>query len=399
MPLNDRRIRVTHIITRLVRGGAAQVVLSNAAGLDKSRFKSTIVCGPESGSEGDCFEDARRHGVPVHIIPSLVRDISPVKDLKALLNMIDILRRTRVDIVHTHTSKAGVLGRFAAAISGIRAVVHSPHGHIFGKDANIPGVTGRPLRKAFFYFLERAAAPQARKIVTLTARNRNDHIALGLASPSKLSVLHNAVDVDCFEAAKPKRDAMRAELGYEPDDCVIGIIGRLTSEKGHKSLLEAFCTVSKKMPKVRLLVVGGGPLRGELERAARELELDDCVRFLGVREDVPELMSASDIVALASTYEGLGIVLLEAMALGKPVVATRVGGVPEIVVGGETGLLVGPNDPQAMADAIERLARDENMCARMGNAGKKRVQESFTMPIMLKRLEKLYEDVLTCQRR
>jgi glycosyltransferase involved in cell wall biosynthesis len=353
-----------------------------------------VVCGAECGEEGDCFDEAKQESVPVYIIPSLVRDVSIVKDLRALYCITRLIRRERVDIVHTHTSKAGIIGRFAAALSDVRAVVHSPHGHIFGKDANIPGVTGHPLQQRLFYYLERMSSSLARRIVTLTERNKIEHIKLGLAPAAKLSVLHNAVDIDKFSKAAARRKGVREELGYGESDIVIGIIGRLTTEKGHASLLEAVCKLAGRNGNIRLLIVGGGPLLIELEETVCKLGIEKHVIFLGVREDVPELVAASDIIALSSFYEGLGIVLLEAMAAKKPVVATRVGGVPEIVIDGKTGILVEPNNPEEMADKLGRLADDESLRRKLGETGFENVRENFNVPVVLEQLENIYGEIL-----
>lgn len=345
-------MKVYLAITRMVQGGAANVVAALARGLDAQEFDVTVVTG--SGDVG---------GLKAVVVPSLVRDPALGRDAAAVRELSKVFRGA--DVVHLHTSKAGFVGGLAARWAGARAIVYTPHGHIFAKDAKIPGVSDQPAHvRAAFYVLRRTAHKLAHRTVALSDVDRDEQLALKLDSAARYVVIPNGVDVERF-APRPKSDAVRRVVG----------IGRLVPEKGFSTLIEAM----KELPGVDCAVAGEGPER--LTGA----------RFVGALADVRPLIADADVVAVPSLYESQGMAAIEAMAMARPVVASRVGGLPAVVVDGETGLLVPPGDPKALAAAIRSLLDDPGRARAMGERGRARVLERF-------RVERMVQDHATLYR-
>ncbi|MBI3096963.1 MAG: glycosyltransferase family 4 protein [Planctomycetes bacterium] len=437
---------ILQVITRLIRGGAQTLVLEIASHLVRRGWPCEIATGPETGAEGSLHEEARARGLKVHVLPDLVRREHLWHDPRAVLALYRLIRCGRFRVVHTHTSKAGFVGRLAARLAGVPAIVHSSHGHIFESGAKIPGVSGRRVAMSVFYRLERVGSLLGHRLLTLTDRERYDLLKLRIARPERTVSFPNAIDVGRFTAAQGRSASVRSELGIAPDTFVCGIVGRLAGEKGHATLLRAFARVRTTRPDAICLIVGDGPERPALEALCTELGLGasspparageppvppgtppmpsgappvpsgappvpsdatgwhgplavrasrgEAVRFLGLRDDIPALLGAMDLFVLSSTYEGFGLVILEAMAARRPVVATRVGGVPELVRDGVTGLLVPPDDPAAMAAAIESLAADPERRFALAAAGHAYVVAHHDLPVMIDRMEGMYRDLL-----
>lgn len=386
----DRRVKVVHIITRLDRGGSSEVVLDLAERMDRTRFAAQIVTGRTDDPVCDLTAYTRRTGVPVAFYSRLRRDIMPLDDLIACIQLTRHLRRARPDIVHTHSSKAGVLGRIAAWLAGVPIVVHAPHGHVFY------GYFGR-LGSAACVWIERLMAYGTDRIVTLTEMGKQDHIRYGVGPPDRFVPIPCGIEVSRFSQACRDGQALRQTLNIEPDVPVILWVGRLVSVKGCEVFLKACETVARQHAAVRFCIVGDGPLAAPLKRMASELGLEDRVRFMGWRSDIPAWMALADMFVLSSLNEGLGRVLLEAMAARTPVVATRVGAVGEIVRDGETGILVPPNDPEQLADGMRRLLQDTALARRMGEQGYHRAL-TFDTQRMIEKTADLYESLLEAGR-
>ncbi len=388
-----RRITVLHIITRLDRGGSAQNTLLTALTLDRNRFHVGVIHGrTEALSANEMAaiaadrERLRRAGVTRVEIPTLVRAIRPLHDLHALLRLWQILRRERPHLVHTHTSKAGALGRIAARLAGIPAIVHTPHGHVFH------GYYGA-LMSRLFQWIERRLARLTDRLIALTESERREHLLLGIGSPDRFSVIPSGVDLTLFESARRPDPALRSSLGIAPDAFLVGTVCRLTRIKGVDLLIFALARLRERIPRMAALIIGDGEERKKLEEQCRTAGLSDRVRFLGTRSDIPELLPALDLFLLCSRNEGMGRALVEAMACGKPVVASRVGGIPDVVEEGMTGLLVPPEDPPAVAEAIRTLAADPARRHQMGERGRERAR-LFSLARMIEKLEKMYTEVL-----
>ena len=376
------RVKVLLVITRMSLGGAPRHVLSLALGLNRDRYEVWIAAGPEDKGEGSLIEEAESSGVQLVLIPGLKRDLSPSNDLKAFFGIYRLMLSERFHIVHTHTSKAGVLGRLAGRLAGVPASVHTFHGNIF------EGFFG-PVASSLFLLLERAMAKFTDRFVAISRRNLSYFVRRGIAPWEKFRLIYNGVDLERFRPVD--KGAARRALGLSQGP-VVGTVAALVPVKGLEYLLEAAHIVRSEVPEVVLTIAGGGALEGTLRRRAKDLGVE--VRFLGPRKDVSLVLSALDVFVLPSLSEGMGLSLMEAMAAGLPVVATEVGGVPELVVDGETGVLVPPGDPDALAGAILDCIGDREKAVEMGRRGKERVCALFSLPRMIQEHEALYEELL-----
>jgi len=386
-PRSSSKVRVLHLITRLDRGGSAENTVLTVSGLDKDRFETILATGKTTRLTPRASQLGLEKGRDWIGIPQLVRDIHPLKDVQAFIRLLSIIHKGRFDIVHTHSSKAGILGRLAAHIAGVPIIVHTPHGHVFY------GYYG-PAITRLFLVLEKIWARFTDRIITLTENGRREHVAFGVAGPDKFVAIPSGVELEPFLSVRIDVRKVKKTLGIDLRERVVGSIGRLVPVKGYRYLIQASKWVLRKRPDVTFLLVGDGPLRDELMRLAQRLDVADKFVFAGHREDEPELIAAMDLFVLPSLNEGMGRVLVEAMAEGKPVVATEVGGVADVVVDRQTGLLVPPKDPEAMAEAILKLLQDEKLARRMGVEGRKRVYPRYSAKVMVEKIGRLYMELL-----
>ena len=354
-------------------------------GLKRDGYSVKLVTGRTLEPQEDIDEFSARIGVPVVRVEELRREVSPIDDLKALVKLRSLVAMERPHIVHTHSSKAGILGRIAARLAGCPVVVHSPHGHVFY------GYFGK-LRTWGVVLAERLAARMTDRIFTLTELGKRDHLRFGVGSPDKFVVVPCGIDLSKFSSPRRSREEVREEFGFSCE-VVVGWVGRLVPIKGCEYFLRALKIVLRERSEVRGLVVGDGPLRKKLEELSEGLGISGRVVFSGAREDIPEVMHAIDLLVLTSLNEGLGRVLLEAMACGVPVVASRVGGVPEIVIHGETGLLVPPADPRRTAEAILEVLNDSEKAELFSRKGRKRAR-LFDVNRMIEKTEEVYRELL-----
>ncbi len=372
---------VLHLITRMSLGGTTSDMIDTVLVTARAGCRTILATGA-AGEEASTVEMARARGCRVEVIPELRRDISPVKDLVTLWRIVRLLRRERVTLLHTHTSKAGFLGRLAAGLARTPIVVHTPHGHIFY------GYYGRALT-ALFVLLERIAAPLTDRIVVLTEQEREEHLERRIGRLEQFAVIPSGVNLPALRAQAPPREEARRRLSL-PADCLLLVgVGRLVPVKGFDLLVRALPAVAAAFPAARLLLVGDGPDRATLEAEAQGLGVADRLVLAGAHDLVVPFLSAADLVVAPSRNEGLGKALVEAMALGRPVVATRVGGIPTVVVDGETGRLVPPDDPGALARAVTELLKDPGLRQQMAEAGRRRA-EQFSLAVMESRLVELY---------
>jgi glycosyltransferase involved in cell wall biosynthesis len=379
------KVRLVHVITRMVRGGAQKMLLELLRRLDRGKFKSTLVTGPEDSAGSSLLQEAKRYA-RVIVIPQLVRRISPLLDTVALLRLYFLLKRLRPSIVHLHTYKAGVIGSISARLAGVKSIIFSPHGHIFEKGANIPGVPKGRFRLQLLYWLVRFAKECSDRIVTLSEIDKLSHLRLGLGRSYKYCVIRNGIDPSELRGIR--------SIAETPFGLRIGTLGRLVSEKGQKYLIKAFDLVRKHHPQAILFIGGEGPLRKELARLVEELQLQDCVNFLGEVEHPRKLLEKIDIYVQPSLYESQGLSIMEAMAAGIPVIATDVGGVRDLVLDGQTGILVPARDPQLLADAILTLAKDRLFAERISRNALERILECYTVNNMIRNYQDLYERCL-----
>ena len=391
-------MKILHIITRLDRGGSADNTLLTCIGQRRLGHEVTLVSGPGLSEESFLTASAQAKGVDMICLPSLVRAVEPLQDLRALIGLREIIQAEPFDLIHTHTSKAGILGRLAARLSGASPVVHTPHGHVFY------GYFGG-LKTKLFIWAEKIMARWTDAIVTLTDREAEEHLALGVGRPGQFETIFSGISM---KPGAPKNgpedpaglaglagpEARRAALGLPRDGELVISVGRLDPIKGHGTLIDAFAQVLLHRPETRLLLAGDGELKEAYERRAKELKIHRRVHFLGWREDVSDLLEAVDLFVLPSLNEGMGRAAVEAMAAGLAVVATKVGGLPLIVDEGKTGLLVAPEDAGALAATIVHVLSSPGMRRAMGEAGRRKAA-AFSDDAMVEKIESLYRRILT----
>ncbi len=385
--MGDAPREVWHGITRLVRGGAQLVVLDLVRGLDRSRFRPVLLAGEETGSEGSLWSEAEALGVELIRVPNLVRAASPWKDLRALGEMTRLIRGRRPAIVHAHTSKAGYIFCRAARRAGIPGVVLSPHGHILGAAAEIPGVPSAGWKRRVLAQLARRSARSADVVVCPNAAEREDGIAHRLWSEESSVVVPNGIDTRRFSPGDQAE--ARGALGWAFDVPTIGVVARLTREKGVDLAIRAVASI----PGVRLVLVGDGPERDALHALTIELRVTDRVEFLGLRDDVPALYPSFDLLLVPSRTEAHGLVAAEALSCEVPVVAARVGGLREIV-DLECGRLVPAGEPEGFAAAIRALLDDRTGLQRLGKRGREIICDRWSREAMLSATEQVYEELL-----
>ncbi|TLY36745.1 MAG: glycosyltransferase family 4 protein [Nitrospirae bacterium] len=391
--MEGERRYVLHLITRMDGGGSARNTFLTAIGHDRKQFRVGLIHGrpvPLTAEEAAVMKaDLKllsQAGVRVFEVPALVREVRPILDARATVALWRLLCRERPALVHTHTSKAGVVGRLAAWLARVPVVIHTPHGHIFY------GYYGAAA-SALIRLVERLLAKITDRIVTLTDRGAEEHVRLHIAGMEKFVTIHSGIDLAHFRSVQVDPAVKRKELGLPPDGAIVGTVGRLVPIKGLEWLLKAAPQVLAQFPQACFVIIGDGPLLGELRQLTSKLGIGLRVVFLGAREDVPECLAALDLFVLPSLNEGMGRVLLEAMAVGCPVVATRVGGIPDIVADGTTGLLVPPRDERALAEAILTLLRDRSRRAAYGEAARRHIDGRFDVETMVRSVERLYDEV------
>jgi len=377
--------RVLHPITRLTLGGSSENTIASCVALNGAGY-DCILATSFRESDAASLADARRRGCRVVDVPALGREIAPLADLTALAQLVRLIRRKQPAVVHTHTSKAGFVGRLAAVIARAPAVIHQPHGHIFY------GYYG-PRRTAVFTALERRAARWTDRIITLTDRGAAEHLAHGIGRAEQYVTVPSGVPTAELRAAAPARDEARARLGLDADAVVIVGLGRLVPIKGFDLLVRALPIVVSQIPSARVLLVGEGAERAHLEAIAASLGVASCLRLTGETTDVAPYLAAADVVTVPSRNEGMGRVIVEAMALGRPVVATAVGGIPDVVTDGECGRLVEPEDVDALAGALIELGRDPALRRKLGEAAVQRA-EAFSTAVAREKLLAVYAALL-----
>ena len=388
------KIKVVHIITKLELGGAQENTIFTVKHLDRGSYEPVLI----SGTEGILVEEARTlEGVSIHLIPELVREIRPFTDVRALLKMRSILRKLQQEvtrestgtwphiIVHTHSSKAGILGRWAARLAGIKLTVHSVHGFSFNDFQP-------SLVRAFYICLERITARITTCFIAVSDANRKEGIESGIFTDNNVSLIRSGIDIGRFQAVTCDRVTMRRTLGVDDHAPLVAMISCFKPQKAPLDFIRVAKVVLNEMSDVHFLLVGDGVLRPAIEKLIGELQIRDKILLAGWRRDIPEIMQCLDLLVLTSLWEGLPRVLPEAMASGIPVVASRVNGSPEAIKDGVNGYLLPPRAITEMAQKVIQLLRDPQKARAMGEQGRELVQE-FDIWKMLKQQEILYANL------
>ncbi|MFI4850788.1 MAG: glycosyltransferase family 4 protein [Gimesia chilikensis] len=382
-------MRVAHIITRMIIGGAQQNTLYTVE--DQYRDygdEVSLFTGPTTGPEGTLIPRAEQGGFDLQIIPHLLRSISPLNDWRAYRELIAALRDYQPDLVHTHSSKAGILGR-AAAWHLKLPCVHTIHGAAFHFGQS-------PLNYHAYIAAEKWAARRCDRLISVCDAMTDQYVAAGITTPELCDTVYSGMEVEPFLTPLRPPEEVRRELGIEPEHIVIGKVARLFHLKGHKYLIEAARQVVDAQSQVRFLLVGDGILRSEFEQRIAELGLTENFIFAGLvpPERVPELIHAMDIVVHTSVWEGLARVLPQGLIAGKPVVSYDVDGAREVVIPEQTGYLLPAESIEPLAQALTELAADPEKRARFGQTGRERFTDQFRHETMTRRLREIYQRVL-----
>ncbi len=385
-------MRIVHLITRLIIGGAQENTVLTCEGLAQRGHDVYLWAGPTTGPEGSLVPRVRaasrlpRGAYAYEEFPTLVRQVSPAHDLRALGALRRRLEQLRPDVVHTHSSKAGILGRIAAHRAGVPVIVHTIHGMSFNR------TQARPTR-ALYAALERFCAKRCHAIVSVADAMTRQALAAGVGRPEQYVTVRSGMVTADFDPARRDGRAVRHAWGVADDAIVVGTVARLFENKGYEQLIESMPAAVREEPRLRFVWVGDGAHRTEYEARLTRLNLRDRVTITGLvpPEEMPRVLSGMDLVAHASQWEGLPRAVVQGMLMGKPAVCFDLDGAPEVVIPGESGELAAPGDIGAFSDAIVKLARDAALRTRYGEEGRRRCLVVFDHHRMVEALEGLYE--------
>ncbi len=380
-----KQLKILHIITRLIVGGAQENTLFTVEGLMKKGYKSVLATGPQSGSEGSLLERAYKNNVDIKIIPHLVREINPVYDLIAYREITDLIKNGGFDIVHTHSSKAGVLGRISAKRCGIPIIAHTIHGLAFHRFEN-------PLLNLLYLSLERYTARFTSKIITVGDVMKDKAISAKIAKHDKIVTIYSGIEMDEFSKINEDSKSIRKKIGIPEDAFVIGKIARLVRLKGHNYILMCAKEIIKNFPNTYFLFVGGGYLKSSLEKKTQKQGIEKRFIWTGLvpPSEIPQLIGAMDILIHTSLREGLPRTIPQALACGKPVIAFDIDGACEVVKDGFTGYLVQAKDYNGLRIKIIELLKNPDLRRRIGQQGREFVRERFDIKTMVDSIEQEY---------
>jgi glycosyltransferase involved in cell wall biosynthesis len=383
----DNRIRVLQIITRLISGGADENTVATVVGLDKSRYHVDLVIGDQSDEEHR-FDVAPCR---VYLLPELRRDIHPINDLLALLKLYRLVWRNRYHVIHTHTAKAGIIGRLAGVLSRTPVIVHTLHGSTFHDNL-------LPIQKWLYCLLERIAAKKTHKIISVGDDLKERYLAAGVGCRRQYVTIRSGFDLDLFRLSdheiEQKRKRVRRSLGFSDADIIVGSASRLEPRKGQKYLLDAVADVVTSHPQLKVIIAGDGEDKQELRRYATSLGMNGNIHFLGYRTDIADVISAMDVFVLSSLWEGLPRVLVQSAALGRPIITFDIEGARELVSHGVNGFVVPVRDVKSLAEKILYLVADPARAQHIGRAGRLKVTREWDQAVMVRRIDCLYSELI-----
>ena len=391
-----RARKVIHVITRLDYGGSAQNTMLTALGHDRAQFEPLVVagypgCWDAQGGQAATEENCRqleKAAIRWMLLPSLTREVHPIKDAQALWQLIRLFRQEQPALVHTHTSKAGVLGRVAAWLARVPVIVHTPHGHVFY------GHFG-PFRSWLFLQIERVLSALTDRLIALTEAERQDHLDRAVGEADRFAVVPSGIDRERFGRARVQGKQQPDWFGCPPEALIVGSVGWLTDVKGHEYLIEAVAKLKPDFPSLHLVIIGSGDRHDALLQQSELAGLRDAVHLLGHRDDIEACLAGMDLFVLPSLNEGMGRALVEAMAAGLPVIASRVGGIPAVISHERTGLLVPPGDASALAEALRRLLDRPEWATQLGLAASRSVDSRYGSVSMVHAIESIFAEALS----
>ena len=378
----SKKIKLLHVITHLPIGGAQDNTLYTVELLNKDKYDISLSCN----LNGELVSRAKKvKHLKLYDVPNLRREVSIINDIRAFLYLYKLIKKENFTIIHTHSSKAGFLGRVAAMLNKTPIVIHTIHGFAFHDYMN-------SFKKNIFIYLEKLSAKWTHGLVTVSNLNKKKVVDLGIAPIEKLKNIYSGIDLTLF--INEKNDQFRKELNLDSNHLLLGSVGRLSNQKDPITMIEAFCIVIKSFPNAHLTLVGDGELRDEILIKIDQLQLNGRVHLTGNKNDPWKIYHSLDLFIMSSIYEGLGRSITEALSCGVPVVCTSVEGVPEIVRDDETGILVPPKDPGALANGIIKSLNDMDNARAMAEEGRKFVNENFDVKKMVDDIDTLYDTLL-----
>ena len=386
-------MKIVHVITRLIVGGAQENTVLTCRGLFAAGHDVTLAAGVETGPEGSLWAAAEASGCRLVRLQAMARSVNPVQDVRAVGELQRLLTELRPDVVHTHSSKAGIIGREAAHRSGVPVVVHTIHGMAFNRTQGM-------LARGLYTILERRAGEQTTAFVTVADSMTRQAVAAGLGPVERFTTIRSGMETERFGPNASQRREMRERWGLDGGEVVVGTIARLFDNKGYDELIEAMPGALRREPRLRFVWVGDGSRRGQFERRLVALGLRDRVTMLGlVRPDrVGAIINGFDMVLHASRWEGLPRALVQGLLCEVPAISFDNDGAPEVVIPDETGILVRYGDVAGLADAMVRLAGDARLRQRLGRRGRALCLSEFDWRTMVCRLDELYTRVIEARR-
>ena len=379
-------MHIVHLITRLIIGGAQENTVLTCEGLHAHGRRVTLLTGPTRGPEGSLVARARAGGYELVEVPELIRAVNPWYDLRCQRELTRMFREMKPDVVHTHSSKAGIIGRLAAADAGVPIIVHTVHGMSFNR-------TQHPLVRWFYRHLERRCARVSHAIVTVANAMIDQTVQARVCPREKMLTVYSGMEIEAFDPARYDRNAVRREWGIASDQIVVGAVARLFRKKGYEQLIPAMVRAAAANAHLRFVWVGDGAQRGDYEAQLAQAGLRNRTLLTGLVPpgEVPRMLSGFDILAHASQWEGLPRVVVQGLLMRVPAVAFAIDGTPEVVRDRQTGRLIPLNAIDAFADAIVELAADAGARAQYGAAGREWCLARFPAEVMVSRLDQLYE--------
>ncbi len=372
------------LILEATAGGTRRYITQVLSHIDLDKFAPVLFCSTKRDTAFmQDIELIRSRGIKVRVFP-MKREISPFSDLMLIFKIARAIKEEKPDIVHTHSSKAGIIGRIAAKMAGVAKIAHTPH--VFPFEMHV----GKG-RRAFYLFLERIAAKRTSLLVAVSNAEKSVALENGLSRDGNAVVNYNGIEPELWHAVDAgEREKLRTQTGIPQGVFVVGMVGRFMPQKGHSILVEAARILLKKNKDIHFVLVGDGELKDEIRSSVVSAGIEGNFHFLGQTDKIASCYAMFDCLVMPSLWEGCPFTAIEAMAMGIPVVASSVGGVKEIIEDNVSGMLVPPADASSLAGAVRKLCEDRNLCQELAGKGRQRVMEKFLLSGSVRRLEEIY---------
>lgn len=384
---NHNRVPVLHLITRLIIGGAQENTIYTANLLNSDKYHVSLISGPQTGSEGSLIEETYARGIELSIIQELVREINPIKDLIVLIKIYKILKKGCYTIIHTHSSKAGIIGRLAAKMAKTPIIVHTIHGWSFHDKMPF-------LKRKIYILLERLSASYTNAMIVVTQKDIDKGLKENIGYTEQYHLIRSAIPIKDFDCTKYINKEIRYDLGIPLNAPVLGNIGRFSEQKNPFEWVKIASRVHENIPECKFLIVGDGPLRKQVELLIEKDKLSNFAIVTGLRRDVARLLSVMDVFLLTSLWEGLPRVIPQAMMMQIPVVSYRVDGAAEAIYNAESGYLCEPHDIDAATNYCVKLLKSPALRLQMGLNGKKYATQEFDLTKMIEQIDNLYSTLI-----